>query len=266
MQLRVEGLAVALTLALNGGGLDLSDDTANVTNEGSSVSIGADYLDSSGYQEAGEDYTDLNDSWSEDSGRDYSAAAPEYIRQVGDPMQKAPRNAPAPAPAAAAPVLPTTIIYSDVQRFAPGTTAFTLEPSWWAIKGGHLNAYATATTQTLQGTIATIPVTITFVPAEYVWSWGDGTTLTTTTGGASWEELGLPDWSPTETSHVYESRGDVQVSLTVRYSATVSGQGRTIPVTGLVAAPASSAPVRVVESHRALVAADCLVDPHGPGC
>lgn len=230
---------------------------------GEGVEVGGTFEFSSGgndpsdYAQSGEEVA------SDPSGH---ATAPDYIRQVGDPMQKAGPTTPGGAPAAAAPVLPTTITYADVQRFAPGTTSFTLEPSWWAIKGGHMNAYATATTQTIQGTIATIPVTITFVPAEYVWSWGDGTTLTTTSGGASWEALDLPDWSPTETSHVYESRGDVQVSLTVRYSATVTGQGRTIPVTGLVAAPATSAPVRVVESHRALVAADCLVDPHGPGC
>lgn len=236
---------------------DLSEDA---------VVIGGEYTLPSGPTDAGSDFS-FGDFGTGDSldGAD-TATAPDYIRQVGDPMQKAGPSTPGAAPAAAAPVLPTTITYADVQRFAPGTTSFTLEPSWWAIKGGHLNAYASATTQTIQGTIATIPVTITFVPAEYVWSWGDGTTLTTTTGGASWEALGLPDWSPTETSHVYESRGDVQVSLTVRYSATVTGQGRTIPVTGFVAAPATSAPVRVVESHRALVAADCLVDPHGPGC
>lgn len=179
----------------------------------------------------------------------------------------APRGGTAPAAGAPAqPTLPTTLTAREVQSFAPSTTAFTLEPNGWAVVGGHVNAYATASRQTSQASIVGIPVTVTFEPVEYRWSWGDGTTLTTETGGASWREQGLADWSPTVTSHVYGERGERTASLQIAYRASVQAQGRTIPVQGLVVGQAATASVLVVESDRALVATNCLEDPRAPGC
>lgn len=180
------------------------------------------------------------------------------------PMYRAPRGT---APAAPAPAtLPTVIRSSDVANVAPKSGTLVTEPNGWAIMNTPMNAYVTATNHTATSTINSIPVTVTFTPESYEWTWGDGTVTTTEVPGDSWANLGQPNWSETATSHSYSERGTITLSVRIKYSATVSANGKTIPVTGLVTGPATSSPILVVRSDAALVANNCIDAPHDPGC
>ncbi|MGC4940187.1 PKD domain-containing protein [Kribbella sp. DT2] len=75
------------------------------------------------------------------------------------------------------------------------------------------------------------PVAVEATPMSYTWSFGDGTTLTTTTPGKPYPAK--------EITHKYAKRGSVQVSLTTNYGArfNVDGTGwqyidGTVPITG----------------------------------
>lgn len=179
------------------------------------------------------------------------------------PFYRAPRPGnPAPPPA----TLPTVIRASDVAKVAPSPGTVTTEPAGWAVMNTPMNAYVTAKTHTVASTINSVPVTVTFTPERYEWKWGDGTVTETEVPGDSWANLGLPNWSHTATSHSYGTRGNLTLNVHVHYSATVSAQGKTIPVKGLVTSPATSTPILVVRSDAALVANNCIDAPNDPGC
>ena len=106
-----------------------------------------------------------------------------------------------------------------------------------------------------------------FVPAGYVFDYGDGSTSVSGAGGASWQRLGQAQFTPTATSHVYGARGTYPVSVTVQYAASVDfGSGTWRPVAGYVTATTGGYGVRVVEVRTALVDRTCLENPRGPGC
>lgn len=258
-----------LPLSDAGDFLDSAPAPVTVDGDGGSVSVGVDTSTEvgGGGSSSDEGWTDSGDyadpiAWTPPPRRDDDGNTLKYPpRGPADPATGAPAGG-----GAQQPTLPSVITSSQVQLFAPASTAFALEPNGWGIVGGHVNAYASATTQTSQASILNVPVTVTFVPVEYRWDWGDGTTLTTEHGGSSWAEQGLADWSPTATSHVYSEKGQRTVSMSVAYRATVQAQGRTIPVSGLVIGQAATGSMLVVESDRALVASNCLEDPQAPGC
>ena len=106
-----------------------------------------------------------------------------------------------------------------------------------------------------------------FVPAGFVFDYGDGAIARTTGGGASWARLGQAQFTPTATSHVYGERGTYPVSVSVQYAPSVDfGSGMWRPVAGYVTATSGGYGVRVVEVRTALVDRTCIEDPRGPGC
>ncbi|MDJ0378192.1 hypothetical protein [Cryobacterium sp. PH31-L1] len=61
-----------------------------------------------------------------------------------------------------------------------------------------------------------------FTPVGYHWNYGDGSTMSSPTGGASWADLGLTEFSTAPTSHKYTAKGTYTVTLTVDYRADYS--------------------------------------------
>jgi hypothetical protein len=159
------------------------------------------------------------------------------------------------------------VTLADLASFRPAAPELTGEPAGFGVVGMPTNLVGAASEQRLSGTLLGWDVTVRFVPAEFVFAHGDGTTATTATGGASWARLAQAQFTPTATSHVYADRGTYPVSVTVRYAASVDfGTGYWQPVEGFVTATSGDYPVRVVEVRTALVDETCRENPSGPGC
>jgi hypothetical protein len=85
--------------------------------------------------------------------------------------------------------------------------------------------------------------------------------------GARWDSLGLREFSPTATSHIYGSEGSFTTSVSVRYGAEYRvGGGAWIPVSGEVSSSATTAVVIVQGADTVLAARDCTANRTAPGC
>lgn len=165
-----------------------------------------------------------------------------------------------------APGIPT-VYARDVQSFAPAGPAFASEPDGAGVVGMPANFVASASAHSASGTLFGRPVTVRFTPSAFVFDYGDGTTGRSASGGASWTDLGQPQFTPTATSHAYGERGTYTVSVTVEYTAEVDfGIGRWLPVQGVVTATSGGYPVEIFEVRTALVDKTCAENPSGPGC
>jgi hypothetical protein len=129
-----------------------------------------------------------------------------------------------------------------------------------------VNVVAAATTHTRTGELFDLPVTVRFRPVSFRFDYGDGTTTDTATGGSTWERLGVAPFTPTDTSHVFARRGTYTVQAAVHFAADVDFGNGWERVPGLLALPAGSVDIRILEAHTALVERTCLQDPHGVGC
>lgn len=179
-------------------------------------------------------------------------------------VEKPPEEQEDPEPEA--PVIPP-LTERDVLTFAPAPPSVTTEPAGIAIVGMPMNVVAPAQEHVSGGSLFGLPVTVTFTPASFTFDFGDGTVETVGSGGSTWNDLGLPEFSATETSHAYGARGTYSVVVSVLYSAVVDfGVWGVYPVDGLVTATSSGSSVRVVEAHTALVEGSCAENPSGPGC
>lgn len=157
---------------------------------------------------------------------------------------------------------------ADLARFTPQPPTLTGEPYTAGVIGKPTNFLSTASTHTLTGALFGYPVSVQFTPVSYTFDYGDGTTATVTDAYDSWVDAGLPQFTPTDASHVYSAKGEFDVSVTVAYSATVNftGSGAWLPVDGYVRATASGYDVTIYEVVTALVDKDCNEDPNGIGC
>ncbi|MFT4219752.1 MAG: hypothetical protein QM611_04460 [Microbacterium sp.] len=155
---------------------------------------------------------------------------------------------------------------SDIAHFAPALPTLAGEPRGVGVVGMPTNFHASASVQQIAGELFNRDVVVRFTPAQFRFSYGDGSSRTSTTGGTTWSALGQAEFTPTATSHVYDARGRYPVSVTVSYSAAVDFGTGWIPVSGYVEATRSGYGVRVVEVHTALVDRTCVENPGGPGC
>ena len=176
------------------------------------------------------------------------------------------RNGVAAAPCAGC--SPATIVrVSDLQNFPAYAAPAGMEPGGWAIVGLAANFWATASAQISEGLLLGESAQVMFTPIGYRWNYGDGSTSAAADGGASWKDLGLAEFSATDTSHVYTAKGTFSVVLTVDYRAdyTFGDQGWR-PVEGIVTVPSTPFTVVAARESTVLVAEDCLANPRGPGC
>lgn len=155
---------------------------------------------------------------------------------------------------------------SDVASFAPPAAPLFSEPDGIGIVGLPLNIVAAGGAHVEEGELFDLPVTVRFRPAGYTFDYGDGTTRESPTGGRSWSALGLAQFAPTGTSHIYTRRGTFTVRAAVSYAAEVDFGTGWIAVPGLLVIPSGSSTVEILEARTALVDRDCLEDPTGVGC
>ncbi|MGP3535046.1 hypothetical protein ACTU3I_09655 [Microbacterium sp. RD1] len=171
-----------------------------------------------------------------------------------------------PATPPIAPGIPA-VTARDLASFAPARPALSGEPEGVGVVGMPANFVAGAAAQTLTGTLFGRAVAVRFTPASYVFDYGDGTQLRSSSGGTSWSDLGQAQFTATSTSHAYAQRGTYIVSVTTDYTAEVDfGLGAWHPVTGVVSSTTGGYPVQIYEVRTALVDKTCAENPAGPGC
>lgn len=153
---------------------------------------------------------------------------------------------------------PPTPTLSDFREFYPAATEITSEPQGWALKGRPFNPIASSTPTTRTGTVLGLPTEVTFTPFRWNWDYGDSVTASSTTGGATWAALDQPRFTRTATSHIYPSRGDFVLGLTVDYTVTYRlGTGPTRPIDGVLSIPAVPVSTRVVVGSTVLTDRPC---------
>lgn len=178
-------------------------------------------------------------------------------------------GAPAAPPPADAPAGTPGITIRDVASFRPELAVLGSEPDGWAVRGLDANILATGGSSIRTGELFGVTAEVRFTPVAYTFDYGDGSVpLSTATPGATWEDLGLAEFDPTATSHVYDSAGTYTVTLLVDYAAEYRvGGGDFTAIPGTLAIP--SAPIDIVvadSATTALVDRSCRADPTGPGC
>lgn len=158
------------------------------------------------------------------------------------------------------------ITITDVARFAPEGSAITGEPDNVGVAGLPTNFVATASVHTVNESLFGFPVAVRFTPSGYDFSFGDGATVTTTSAGLSWADLGQAQFTPTATSHTYNERGSYSAQVDLRYTAEVDFGIGWFPISGEVRSVGAPQQIRIFEAHTALVAHTCQQAPNSPGC
>ncbi|MGN6205384.1 hypothetical protein [Humibacter sp.] len=159
------------------------------------------------------------------------------------------------------------VTMSALASFYPQKPTIFGEPNGWAIIGLDANFVSSAAQHTASGSLVGQPATVRFTPVRFLWDYGDGARVSTATGGATWRSLGVPEFSPTPTSHVYTAGGSYGVALTVEYSAQYrigGGPWQDVPGTLRLSAPTFT--VIAADAKTVLVQRNCQADPRGPGC
>lgn len=160
-----------------------------------------------------------------------------------------------------------TVRISDLVNIRPVAATGQMEPSGWMLVGLPANFIAQASAHTESGLLLGFAADVHFTPVGYRWDYGDGTARTTTSGGATWAALGLPEFSETATSHTFAASGGYTIAVAVVYTAEYrfAGQGwRSID--GTLAVPQSPLAALAGDARTVLVAEDCIRNPRGPGC
>lgn len=157
---------------------------------------------------------------------------------------------------------------SELVNFRPTPGTDHMQPNGWMVVGLDTNFYARAMRQVKTGELFGLPASVRFTPARYRWSYGDGTTTTTGTPGATWGALGVHEFDATPTSHIYRDTGTYYIDLTIGFSPEYryASGAEWIPVPGLVWVPANRLLATAGGPKTVLVEDACTVNPLGPGC
>jgi hypothetical protein len=159
------------------------------------------------------------------------------------------------------------ITIRDIASFIPTPGRQQMQPDGWTVAGLDTNFYAITEQHVVPGTLLGRPADVRFTPTAFHWNYGDGTSATKPTKGGTWQALGLAEFDPTPTSHVYEGLGDYTISLSITFSAEYRFDGSAWRgVVGTLTLPANDLYLRVGTAKTVLVEHDCLANPSGPGC
>ena len=162
-------------------------------------------------------------------------------------------------------ISPVTV--NDIATFRPIPGRQQMEPDGWTVAGLDTNFYAITDPHIVNGTLLGRPADVRFTPVAYHWTYGDGAGATKPTKGGTWAALGIAEFDPTPTSHVYERLGDYTITLFITFAAEYRfAGGAWRPVVGTITLPANDLYQRVGTAQTVLVEHDCVQNPGGPGC
>lgn len=188
----------------------------------------------------------------------------EPIGKLAPLPTEAPKN---PDPEVVEFTIPSVTV-TDIARFAPKRTRLLLEPGEFTITGMPTNIVVTPEKHVQTGTLFGLTARVEFTPVEYTIHYGDGTSLITREAGETWEQLSAAQFDRTATSHSYARAGRYVVHADISYEASVlfPQHDNWQDVPGIVTERIPSQQVQALDSQTALVAHNCVDEPHAKGC
>jgi hypothetical protein len=159
------------------------------------------------------------------------------------------------------------ITLADLVNFTPVAGVDHMEPNGWMVVGLDTNFFATVESGEHTGLLLNLPASVRFTAERYRWSYGDGTSATRSTRGASWAASGVQEFDRTATSHVYRTAGTFSIDLAIDFSAEYQyAGGPWIPISGTIAVATNRLVATAGDANTVLVGRDCAERPAGPGC
>lgn len=166
----------------------------------------------------------------------------------------------------AAPGIPP-ITLSDIAHFRPQPATQRMQPDGWMIVGLDTNFYALIDRHIVSGQLLGSSAEVRFTPVAYRWRYGDGTAVRLLNKGAPWQALGLAEFDPTPTSHVYRASGTYFIDLDVEYTAEYRfAGGGWVRLNGTIVLPANRLVATAGDAVTVLVDRHCAQPAAGPGC
>ncbi len=163
--------------------------------------------------------------------------------------------------------IPGALSLADVAAFRPQVGANLMQPNGWTVVGLDTNFYSTGGVRVVPGSLLGGPAEVRFTPVAFTWAYGDGASRRANTAGGAWASLGIREFDPTATSHVYRTKGTYTITLTIDYAVEYRlGSGAWIPIPGALRLDSNPLTVWAGSAKTVLVNEDCLTDPSGPGC
>ncbi len=159
------------------------------------------------------------------------------------------------------------VTLADLVNFTPIAGVHHMEPNGWMVIGLDTNFFATVESGVQTGLLLKLPASVRFTAERYRWSYGDGTSATRSTRGASWAASGVQEFDRTATSHVYRTAGTYSIDLAIDFSAEYQyAGGPWIPISGTIPVAANRLVAAAGDANTVLVGRDCAQRPSGPGC
>lgn len=165
----------------------------------------------------------------------------------------------------ASPGLPPITI-TDLASFSPAKGTVLGEPDNLGVAGLPTNFVTEAEPHVRSGELFGFPIDVRFTPVSYAFHYGDGETKSTSSPGASWENLDQAQFTPTDTSHTYVERGTYDARVDIAYTAEIDLGVGWFPIDGRLDIAGPTQQIRIYEAHTALVARTCTEQPSAPGC
>ncbi|TXN31276.1 PKD domain-containing protein [Lacisediminihabitans profunda] len=175
--------------------------------------------------------------------------------------------APVPPPLRDGYTVTAPVTLRDLVGFRPASGIDYMQPNGWMVVGLDTNFYAVAGVQEQRGLLLAQEASVRFTAIRYHWSYGDGATRSTTTGGSPWAAQGAGEFDATLTSHIYRSPGTYSIDLTIEFSAEYRyAGGDWTAIAGSIPVQANRLVATAGEAQTVLVGSDCAANPSGPGC
>jgi hypothetical protein len=155
----------------------------------------------------------------------------------------------------------------DLKTFKPTPGIDHMQPNGWAVIGLDANFYSAVGSELKHGKLLGKTAAVKFTPIGWHWNYGDEKSATRATAGSTWAVLGLHEFDPTPTSHIYRKKGTYVIDLGITFSAEYRyAGGAWTDVVGTITVPANKLKVTAGDASTVLVGRDCRQNPRGPGC
>ena len=156
------------------------------------------------------------------------------------------------------------ITISDLAAFTPNPVTLSTQPDGWGVAHVPTNFVTDAAPHVQSGQLLGQPVQVRWIPVAFHYDYGDGHTATVEHPGVRWFDD--EPWAETPTSHVYDSKDDVVVQLTIEYAAEFDFGSGWIQVQGTITQALPPYPLKLYEVRTVLTRGDCYQYPNDPGC
>jgi hypothetical protein len=160
---------------------------------------------------------------------------------------------------------PVVITLEEFQKQPVLAATILSQPANFGLRNAHSNMWAQAAEQEFAFVFQDADIVLKARPVAYLWEYGDGTTVRTTSPGGPVPGNGFDTQTPT--SHRYAETGDFQVAVTTFFAGDYSLDGGPFqPVAGEAAVVSAPHLMSIWRTQGHQVSQDCLENPTGVGC